>query len=357
MLCEKCKQEIPDGSAVCPHCNAAVGAPPEPPPSPGTADAGPEQPASPRPAALFCQNCGAPLPQRAKFCSACGTKTDNGPAQPLYTPPAPPAPDGPAYPYPQVPYAPPRPTTGATPARNVLWTMCTSPLALVAAITYSLSVLLSLFNVLAFNSSSSIWNLIMSRIPYYDFDMDFYHMYQIFRGTYTSSAIIGMVPVILIAIGLWLIYASAAQRGVRTSGLTIIKVILIIQFVAVCIILFIALAVLVIAGAAMAGYDEVVAVIIGAVIVVAALAVLLILYFVKAVQTVNTIRGTFLFGNPSDRVSAYVAVLTFISAGFTVITAFFSTGALSTLSSLCSAAASICFGIFLFSYRGKMRSL
>ena len=38
---------------------------------------------------MYCKNCGKQLEDSAKFCSVCGTRTDNAPAAPISPPPRP----------------------------------------------------------------------------------------------------------------------------------------------------------------------------------------------------------------------------------------------------------------------------
>ncbi len=80
-------------------------------------------------------------------------------------------------------------------------------------------------------------------------------------------------------------------------------------------------------------------------------------YFVKAVQTINTMKRTVVSGIPSYKVSVFVAVSSIISGGYTAISLPVNTGVMMVLTSLCTAAASITFGVFLFIYRNKMRLL
>lgn len=62
MICPSCHTEIPDDSAFCTECGAAIpteGAQPEEAPQPAT-----------------CPSCGAPLRENAAFCTECGARVD-----------------------------------------------------------------------------------------------------------------------------------------------------------------------------------------------------------------------------------------------------------------------------------------
>ena len=54
---------------------------------------------------MFCENCGAKLPEGAKFCAGCGGATES--VQPAYTATAAPSPPRPAPPQPPAQTAPP----------------------------------------------------------------------------------------------------------------------------------------------------------------------------------------------------------------------------------------------------------
>ena len=54
---------------------------------------------------MFCENCGAKLPDGAKFCAGCGAKTE--PVQPVHAATAAPSPPRPAPPQPPAQTAPP----------------------------------------------------------------------------------------------------------------------------------------------------------------------------------------------------------------------------------------------------------
>ena len=60
---------------------------------------------------------------------------------------------------------------------------------------------------------------------------------------------------------------------------------------------------------------------------------------------------------PSDKISTYVAVISFLN-GIGAVIGMLGFGSVpSVLSSLCNAVACICFAVFLFQYRDKMRAL
>lgn len=300
---------------------------------------------------MFCPNCGYQNADGVAFCQNCGTQLSTVNAQQVYQQPI----ANPAYQ--QGAYAQSVPISSGL---TVLKRICSSPVALVAVIAYTAAALFSFIN--SINSSSGILGYIYQLASMMDMEEMIGDLYYAVRGTSVISAVIGMIPAILIAIGLWMTYTSAANHQdveMKTGGLTLIKVILIIDLVFICIALAMVEIIALIAVVNLAGSyygSSMVAPITGVMIGVAIAMALVIMFYAKSVKSINTISMTARTGDPSDKVSTYVAVMAFIMGGFTVLSAFSNFHFLPLLSNLCSATASIAFGIFLFSYRGQMRT-
>lgn len=302
---------------------------------------------------MYCTNCGTQNADDASFCRNCGSplkKSQTGYQQPYQAPR-----------YRQAPYSQ-RPASSAGTA--VLRNVCSSPVALVAIIAYTAAAFFSFLNAV-FNSYGILSNF------YQIADLlDMRSFYRTLSGSFVALSIIAMIPTVLIAVGLWLTYTSAASKtsaGVKTIGLTIIKVVLIVNLSIIGGLLAIVEIVEIVALSTVSqvssyyGYygsasSVMTGSLVGVMIVIAIALALVILFYVKAVKTVNTIRQTAQSGVPSDNVSVFVAVMSFIMGGFTVISIIGSYGALAVFSNLCSATAYITFGVFLLSYRGKMRT-
>ena len=181
-----------------------------------------------------------------------------------------------------------------------------------------------------------------------------------------------VVPDIILAVGVWLIYSAAAKRSIRsikTSGLTVIRVITIIKFV-VCMIFFAAVlfmlgfeAVVIFTGSQnilpvdMTAYNTALAILITA---LALLCAVFVIYYIMLIKSLTTIKKTISSGRPSAKVSVYAAVISFLLA------LFFAASAIAFLRLECiflavsgglRAAAFILFGIFLLIYRNRLRSM
>lgn len=77
----------------------------------------------------------------------------------------------------------------------------------------------------------------------------------------------------------------------------------------------------------------------------------------KTLSTLGVMAKTAQTAQPSDKISIYVAVVSFLN-GIGAVIGMLGFGSVpSVLSSLCNAVACICFAVFLFQYRDKMRAL
>lgn len=361
MLCSKCTWEIPDDSTSCPYCGAVIsasaGSPFQKAGDLGAAGGSvpdavrPPMPSTPTTAAgSYCHHCGAPLESKAKFCTACGTNVDSDPTRPAHVPASRPKPGVDRT-------CPPAPPTGGIrtthSTRRAICDLCISPLSLVAIVAYSLTILFNLIGAL--NGSTGIFGKILDSGSMWDLKYMLGDAYDVIKGVSTFTAIIGVLPTILIAVGLWMIYASAKQNSIKTTGFIIIKVIIIIQFVFFCIGLVVVEIAALVMAISLSDYEYMMGILIAVIFGLAIVGALLVVYYLKAIQTVDTIKTSFVTGNPSDKVSVYVAVWSFISAGASLISVFMGGGALTVLTALCSAVASAAFGALIFSYREKMR--
>lgn len=244
---------------------------------------------------------------------------------------------------------------------NTIKRVCTSPVALVAIIAYTAAVILRLLDFIS--GFSSIWSYIDGTSFLSDTESLFSDFYTVIEKMIAVIGIIGLVSAILTAVGLWITYSSARNprmAGMKTTGLTLIKVILVTSLVYISVAVVAIVTILFIAEINLSDrYTDLMMTVLG-IIVVTAMAISLtlgILYYVKAIQTVNRLKNTIVSGIPSDKVSVLVAVSSLIVGGYTVIFIPKSLGVMAVFTNLCSAAAFIAFGIFLFFYRNKMRLL
>lgn len=321
---------------------------------------------------MFCPKCGHAVESGDKFCTSCGTPLREE-AAPTPTPDPTPAPQpetdfsaqSPDFDF-SVGQPEPRPSTKAASLaspfaiRNAL----TSPAALVALIALTTTMVLKLLGL--FDIHYVTYDFM------YGMDIDFYDIYAIS----IVFSLLSAAPSVLIVIGSWMTYASAIAGQSKTTGLTMVRVALIILLVLMCVILGLCEIVLLVAvsmfsfgspqyyfssyGSSMNTAAVMQGVFVFAFIAIAAALVLIIIYYVKAYKMTGVMRNTLATGIPSDRISGFVAVMQFILGGCTALStlsALHDGGILTILGGICSATAAISFGVFLFGYRSKMRAL
>lgn len=288
---------------------------------------------------MNCPKCGAGIPNGAAFCQNCGMPVGQQPAM--------------------APRAP------LSPAVRLQKKLGTSPLYLTGIIAYSCAILFTLANAVAGNSG-------LTGMLYKYMDVlgsDSLEMYMAMRQLENSldalrgfsllSALSGSLLLIVIAVGMWMLFASAIDKTgapMRDTGLSIIRIVAIIQLVCQCLVLGLLEVVMLIIGA-MAGsqVDEMWTIVIVAMLLIAVFFVPTILMYAKLVKTLGVMRNTMRSGMASDQVSVYVAVMSIILGVLNLFSIF--GGFFAVLTSLCNAVAGITFGIFLFEYKNKMRSL
>ena len=348
----------------------------------------------------FCSNCGAQANDGAAFCTACGASLSTQASASSMsstgsfgqTQQAPGA-WSPAPQY-QPQYQPTYAVQPLSPAIGVLKRIAASPLFLVATILTTLGVLLRFISSLTGGIDiASIMNALYQNgvIGYWDYMefLDTYRyseIYPLINGLNILSTLISLVPIILVAIGLWLIFGAGASKSradFSTTGLTMVKVINIINLVFECIgygIGMIAVVVMMIGVSAASSYassyssyygygydyaETAVGVSIGVIaicaVILIAVAVFRIIWYVKINKSINAATVTARTGNGNMNASTYVGVFCFIGAGCGFIGFIFSLvtyiTALSIITSLCSIATSILFGIVIFKYRSSMARL
>ncbi len=295
---------------------------------------------------MFCSNCGIENTDGAAFCKNCGTKIGTV-AAPVYTAPV------------QAVKAP----LSSHPVLNVVKKVASSPLFLVAIIAYSVQILAAIINSTTIGARLEmlLYNLLdeMGGMVPYEFYEFVDAISRIGDIPYVLGTLIGLIPAILICVGLWITYASARSRlssGMKTSGLTMIKVITIIQLIGSCIAVAIIeiLLLLAVIGIAATEYAPglAIAILVFLVLVVAATYTLQIIFSAKIIKSINTAKNTVATGVPSDKVSGFVAVWAFVSAAGFLFSLF-----ANFLSSAAAMTALICFGILIFKYKSEMRAL
>lgn len=297
---------------------------------------------------MFCSNCGIENAEGSAFCKNCGkplSQITPDYSAPAYTPAA-------------------KPPLSSNPVLNAVKKIAGSPLFLVAVIAYSLQILATLVSSVGTGAKVEMFLYSLLDEIGYAAPFEFYEIVDAISRIgdipYIIGTIIGLIPTILICVGLWITYSSAKNRmtdTMKTSGLTMIKVITIIQLVWACVVFALVellLMLIVVAVAAANVYEAglIIAGVVFVVLFVAAAFALAIVYFAKIIKSIGVAKKTITTGIPSDKVSSYVAVWAFISAVclvFSLITSF--------IASAASMTAFICFGILIFKYKSAMKGL
>lgn len=305
---------------------------------------------------MFCPKCGQPYTEGTRFCAHCGTPLQQ---------------EGPAAYAPQ-PGTPPQAFSAgaacADPVMNLLRRLATSPLYLTGAIAYSCMILFQLISSVFSNSMGGVMDQYLGLLLQYG-NMGLGEFAEVMnqlewiapmlRGASLGSVLVGQLPNILIAAGMWLVFASAMDRSgqlLKTSGLTLIKVIVIIQTVLISLLALIVVVGLFVLMAALADYeDSVVPFFLVMIAIFAVVFALAILFYAKLIGTVSTMQNSIRTGVPSDRVSAYVAVLAILGGIGSILGLFGTNGLTAVLATVAEIVAAVVFGIFLFKYRDAMR--
>ena len=310
---------------------------------------------------MFCMNCGQPCADGNKFCEHCGAPLLDTTAQPASQP----APQPVQQPY----YAPaPAAYAPANPVLDTIKRLATSPLFLAATVAQSGMILFTIIAAMAgtsglLGSLDTYLSMILRMGGYSSSEVSglLGGVGSLFTGASLGATLVGQLPAILIAVGLWLLYVSAADKSgapMKTTGLTLVKVSTIISLVVSILVLVVFEFIVIGITMAAAKYDD--SAIVGGIIVMLALLVVLslgILMNVKTLSTIGTMQKTIQTAQPSDKVSTYVAVISILNGIGAIIGMLGFGSVLSVLSGLCSAVACICFAVFLFQYRDKMRAL
>lgn len=313
---------------------------------------------------MFCKECGTELANSSHFCPQCGCAHS-------VTPPAEPV----------IPPAEPE-QSFADKVRATAKKAGSSTVFLIATICFTALQLLNLFSL---NSVGSVLQAYRDLLA--EYDQYGWALMETLNKFSSGIIIAGLIPGFLTAASLWRIYGSCASRKptVKTSGLTTIFVINLVQLVFTSLFL---LGLLVLVGVVyfsagnLFGADaemmEIVCLIIG--LVILAIFVFALIYYSKIGTSISNFRSTLQTGVPNKKVSLFVAIICYISGGSMILSgvdSLFSAGMsalgglyeesvyypltsvlfLSGIANLLNAAALILFGVSIFSYRNKMKAL
>ena len=305
---------------------------------------------------MFCSKCGTQNPDNANFCQGCGLPL-NKPSQVntenfYQSPPGTSSEPGMNY-----SSAPPEPASPLVALRRV----ASSALFRFTAFAFCA---LILSNILALCDTSFIWG-IYGEI-FNNVDPSMVNEMSRYIGSFSIiTAITSQIPAILIAVGLWMTYATAAsKKGERfnTAGLTIIKVIYVIELVIMCILLALMMIVMLIAALSTDNTTDAMVVFLGVLLldVIFGLMILWLAMIIKSLNAAKTAATEESGKHLGKNASAFVGIICYIGGTINVISAIISLVNLSIVA-FCNcaigAAVQICFGLLVFKFRGEMKKL
>ena len=258
---------------------------------------------------MNCPQCGRSLPESARFCGGCGQPVQ---AAPVQTEPV----SRPAATYAQAVKTP----LMDTPYQTAFKKLVRSPLMMCTLIFFIISILANIAVAVVSSVTTLADNI---RFYYYADSMygigDGEDIIAIVVGAIMAlfASLVGALPTVLIAIGLFMTRHSAGRSaGMSSAGLTMIKVILIILLAYLGMIallymgIFALLLLVVIVGFAKAGSMALVPVIMIAIstIITMSVCAFVIFLYVRMIATVNAGIDVIKHGAPKRKVSVLVAV-------------------------------------------------
>ena len=326
----------------------------------------------------LCPKCGAQDEDDAAFCVKCGAPFAQEAQQPPQEPnrwDQPVQPQQPPMPWNSQVYDDGvpglRPMPG-NPVVNLIKQSSTAPLFIVGAAIYTAMLVLNLWNILTEPSLSTelsnIWSSnseLFGSVPYNSSTL-----FNDIAALVRAIQFVALVLPLLICIGLWMHYAASRNTldaGLRTGGLSMIKVSTVVTFVFACIALFLGFLVLVAAVVTVAdptyyeGSDVAFAegAVIGVMLLLAVVAVLAIIYFVKLISLINRVVTSSYTGQPR-LLPVYVPVMNFVVAFFSLFGLILSlhvSGAPGILASVLGMAASVIFSVCVIRYNSATRDM
>lgn len=236
-----------------------------------------------------------------------------------------------------------------------------SALFLIAVITYTITAILTLTDIILPNAavSDALRNAALMEPEVYEY-------LPVIRGFITAICVVAFIPTFLTCLGYWMCFASAkSSHSTSTGGLTLLQAGTIIRLIGMSALLLL-LAILAIPmtmylteyatdllyglSASDLSYSYSASTLRAAILLVfvilLAFLILYIVYYAKAIGTISRIKTAALGTFPYKQVSMFVIVMNFIIAALTLITTLSDITELS-ISSAASDLLNICFRVFL----------
>ena len=330
--CPVCGQPVEEAWKACPHCGSPLG----------------EEETGPR----YAQTPGAD-PQGGE---TAGPRYAQGPQEeettgPRYTQaPGADARGGPAYGT--------APMGWNTEPPTLRWVRQTirSPLYLTATIGYCCTIVFSLASTfrsgMAAATNTAVYSLMGSSYGTSSWMGELNNWLPLAYGSSVGAALLGQLPGILVAIGLWMLYVSASDTSgapLKTAGLSLIRGVQIFQLVMLGLMVLLLILSFFVMMAATGFYDmtSVVPVVLFFLVLVAVILGLVGFYYARLIATINGFRRTIWTGQAQGPVSLFVAVISALGGVLPLFRVLLGE-AFATLASIGGAVAGIAFAILLF---------
>lgn len=256
------------------------------------------------------------------------------------------------------------PMLSSNPAVNILKTVGSSTVFLMAAIFYTLEVLVTLVSSFM---PSALDQFIYTLLTNLQIDPSVFVQVKLsMQSTWLFSMLAALIPEVLIAVSLWITFGSSKNRNtgtVSTAGMTICKVLSILSVIllALCIVVLVVFGIiLLVVGGTESGNAAAVFTMLGIYLLVYTLVVVFLLFYqIAIVKTINSVKRTALLGYPDTKVSTFVIVMLYITGIDSIIGGiiFLVFSPLLGISSLCSAVAIILIAVALGQYKKKITML
>lgn len=290
---------------------------------------------------MFCPNCGYQHEGDVAFCQNCGAPMQASTAP--YGAPVQQPVMRPAAPQPMMPL-------------DVMRSLIRSPLYLVSAICFTVSLLLSV--VATITASSGVLRQLYQLMSLMGMDYQYMQVFDVIHSAVLPITLVSMIPSIVIAIGLWMIFASAGER--KTAGLTMIKVVVILNTISVIIAMaamIVGVLIAIVAAAEFQAGAAPIGVLVGVLIVGVLVFGLMIGFLTALRRMINRFKIAILGNVAESRISMYVVVID-ILAGIYVIPSSVATGSvLAILANIAMGCAMILFAVELILYRSRMQQM
>lgn len=289
----------------------------------------------------ICPVCGKPVEQEWTVCPYCGSPLEEGDAGPRYATP---------------PDAAPMGQDAEPPTLQWMRQMICSPLYLAGAIGHSCMVLFTLVSTFrtgaAAVTETAVSQLVGNAYGVSSWLDGLYSWLPVLFSASVGSALVGQLPNILVAIGLWMLYISASDPSgtpLKTAGLSLIRGVQIFQLVLlglVALLMLVSFGVMVV-WLQLYDPEAVLPIVLMLLVLLAVILTVGGLYYGKLIATINSFRRTIWTGKTQGTISLYVAVLSALGGVLPLFRVLIGE-IFASLASIGGATAGIAFAILLF---------